>query len=186
MGNCCSAQLSKSAFQNSGDRRCLSAISIYEYDKSGVYHRRSSISSEPRPPISVLDEPKARGDLLRWYHLGEELGRGEFGVTRRCTDAATGEALACKSIAKQRLRSSVDVEDVRREVQIMRGLPEHPNVVRLRDVFEDHEAVHLVMEICEGGELFDQIVARGHYTERAAATVMRTIMEVVQVNPIPF
>ncbi|CAL9749810.1 unnamed protein product [Musa acuminata subsp. burmannicoides] len=180
MGNCCSAQLSKAAFQKSGDLRCLSAISIYEYDKNGVYHTRSSISSESRPPISVLDEPKPRGDLLRRYHLGEELGRGEFGVTRRCTDAATGEALACKSIAKQRLRSSVDVEDVRREVQIMRGLPEHPNVVRLRDVFEDHEAVHLVMEICEGGELFDQIVGRGHYTERAAATVMRTIMEVVQ------
>jgi calcium-dependent protein kinase len=65
----------------------------------------------------------------------------------------------------------------------MRSLPSHANVVRLREAFEDSDAVYLVMEVCEGGELFDRIVARGHYTERAAAAVMRTIMEVVQVRP---
>jgi len=116
------------------------------------------------------------------YLLDRELGRGEFGVTRRCTDTSTGEVLACKSISKRMLRSSVDIEDVRREVAIMRSLPEHPNVVRLREAFEDGDTVHLVMEVCEGGELFDRIVSRGHYTERAAAGVMRTIMEVVLVS----
>ena len=121
-------------------------------------------------------------ELLRRYQLGKELGRGEFGVTRRCTDTSTGEVLACKSISKRMLRSSVDIEDVRREVAIMRSLPEHPNVVRLREAFEDGDTVHLVMEVCEGGELFDRIVSRGHYTERAAAGVMRTIMEVVLVR----
>ncbi|KAL6642410.1 hypothetical protein ACP70R_020591 [Stipagrostis hirtigluma subsp. patula] len=136
------------------------------------------------PALTVLGKGLAAAEtaeeLLRRYQLGEELGRGEFGVTRRCTVAGTGELLACKSISKRRLRSSVDVEDVRREVSIMRALPAHANVVRLREAFEDADAVHLVMEVCEGGELFDRIVARGHYTERAAAAVMRTIMEVVQ------
>ena len=64
----------------------------------------------------------------------------------------------------------------------MRALPPHPNIVGLRDAYEDTEAVHLVMEICQGGELFDRIVARGHYTERAAAMVVfRTIVEVVKL-----
>jgi len=54
--------------------------------------------------------------------------------------------------------------------------------VTLKDTYEDDQAVHIVMELCEGGELFDRIVARGHYTERAAAGVMRTIVEVVQVE----
>lgn len=115
------------------------------------------------------------------YILGRELGRGEFGITYLCTDRETHEALACKSISKRKLRTAVDIEDVRREVAIMSTLPEHPNVVKLKASYEDNENVHLVMELCEGGELFDRIVARGHYTERAAATVARTIAEVVRM-----
>lgn len=71
--------------------------------------------------------------------------------------------------------------DVRREVEIMRWLPAHPNIVRFKEAYEDKEAVYLVMELCKGGELFDRIVARGHYTEYAAATVTKTIIEFVQV-----
>ncbi|CAL9067215.1 calcium-dependent protein kinase 10-like [Musa acuminata AAA Group] len=115
------------------------------------------------------------------YVLGSELGRGEFGITYLCTDKETREALACKSISKRKLRTAVDVEDVRREVAIMSTLPDHPNIVRLRAAYEDADAVHLVMELCEGGELFDRIVAKGHYSERAAAAVARTVAEVVRM-----
>ncbi|KAI9121674.1 hypothetical protein K1719_008707 [Acacia pycnantha] len=130
--------------------------------------------------INVLKEPTGREIELK-YELGDELGRGEFGITYLCTDKQTGENFACKSISKKKLRTAIDIEDVRREVEIMKHLPEHPNIVNLKDTYEDDNDVHLVMELCEGGELFDRIVARGHYTERAAAVVIRTIVEVVQV-----
>ncbi|CAN1348799.1 Calcium-dependent protein kinase 20 [Linum perenne] len=130
--------------------------------------------------LIVLKEATGR-DIHQKYELGGELGRGEFGVTHLCTDKESRETFACKSISKKKLRAAVDIEDVRREVEIMRLLPEHPNFVTLRDTYEDNSAVHLVMELCEGGELFDRIVARGHYTERAAAVVTRTIVEVVQI-----
>ncbi|XP_074581207.1 calcium-dependent protein kinase 20-like [Curcuma longa] len=129
--------------------------------------------------LVVLKNPTG-GNIRKRYQLGEELGRGEFGVTYLCTDKATKEQFACKSISKKKLRTIVDIEDVRREVAIMRQLPTHPNIVSLKDTYEDDSAVYLVMELCEGGELFDRIVARGHYTERAAAMVIRTIVEVVQ------
>ncbi|XP_062165948.1 calcium-dependent protein kinase 7-like [Alnus glutinosa] len=129
---------------------------------------------------SVLKDPTGREIELQ-YELGRELGRGEFGITYLCTDRATGEKFACKSISKQKLRTAVDIEDVRREVEIMKHLPKHPNIVSLKDTYEDDNAVHIVMELCEGGELFDRIVARGHYTERAAAAVTKTIVEVVQM-----
>ncbi|VVA95279.1 unnamed protein product [Arabis nemorensis] len=138
----------------------------------------------PHAAIRVLPDviPMShRTQISDKYILGRELGRGEFGITYLCTDRETREALACKSISKRKLRTAVDVEDVRREVTIMSTIPDHPNVVKLKATYEDNENVHLVMELCEGGELFDRIVARGHYTERAAATVARTIAEVVRM-----
>lgn len=130
--------------------------------------------------LVVLKDPTGR-DISSRYELGRELGRGEFGVTYLCTDKETGEEFACKSISKNKLRTAVDIDDVRREVEIMRLLPPHPNIVSLKDTYEDDSAVQIVMELCAGGELFDRIVARGHYTERAAAVVTKTIVEVVQV-----
>lgn len=128
----------------------------------------------------ILDNPT--GDkIFRRYQFGKELGRGEFGVTYHCRDTRTGDAVACKKISKSRLKASIDIEDVRREVEIMRHLPKHPNIVSYREVYEDKDAIYLVMEICEGGELFDRIIAKGHYTERAAATAIKTMLEVVKV-----
>ena len=39
----------------------------------------------------------------------------------------------------------------------------HPNITYLQGVYEDRQAVHLVMDLCSGGELFDRIVAKGQY-----------------------
>eukprot|EP00249_Psilotum_nudum_P023167 c28768_g2_i3 orf=435-2036(+) len=146
-----------------------------------------AFSSASAPKVLVVKNyplgiPLQEGkNILDKYALGKELGRGEFGITYLCTDRETQEVLACKSISKRKLRTAIDIEDVRREVAIMHHLPEHANIVSLKGVYEDDNAVHIVMELCEGGELFDRIVARGHYTERQAAVVTRTIVEVVQL-----
>ncbi|KNA23432.1 hypothetical protein SOVF_024780 [Spinacia oleracea] len=140
--------------------------------------------NQPQPaPVRVLKDiiPAVGPRISDKYVIGRELGRGEFGITYLCTDRETKDRLAVKSISKRKLRTAIDVEDVRREVAIMSTLPVHPNIVRLKAVYEDNEAVHLVMELCEGGELFDRIVARGHYSERAAATVAKTVAEVVKM-----
>ncbi|CAK9184757.1 unnamed protein product [Ilex paraguariensis] len=149
--------------------------------KKRIGERRPNPYAESPASIRVLKDFVPKTHICDKYILGRELGRGEFGITYLCTDRESREALACKSISKKKLRTAIDIEDVRREVAIMSSLPDHPNIVRLRATYEDNEAVHLVMELCEGGELFDRIVARGHYSERAAATVARTIAEVVRM-----
>ncbi|GER40731.1 calcium-dependent protein kinase [Striga asiatica] len=118
-------------------------------------------------------------DVRATYSMGKELGRGQFGVTHLCTHKQSGERFACKTIAKRKLANREDIEDVRREVQIMHHLTGQPNIVELRGAYEDKHSVHLVMELCAGGELFDRIIAKGHYTERAAACLMRTIVQIV-------
>ncbi|PKA48150.1 Calcium-dependent protein kinase 17 [Apostasia shenzhenica] len=133
--------------------------------------------TKPAPIGPVLGRPME--DVRATYSIGKELGRGQFGVTHLCTHRATGQQLACKTIAKRKLAHAEDVEDVRREVQIMHHLTGQPNIVELKGAYEDKHSVHLVMELCAGGELFDRIIAKGHYTERAAAALLRTIVQIV-------
>ncbi|KAH7653594.1 Non-specific serine/threonine protein kinase protein [Dioscorea alata] len=114
------------------------------------------------------------------YTLGRKLGQGQFGTTYLCTEIATGVDYACKSISKRKLIAKEDVEDVRREIQIMHHLSGHKNVVTIKGAYEDQLCVHIVMELCAGGELFDRIIQRGHYSERKAAELTRIIVGVVE------
>ncbi|XWS63204.1 hypothetical protein CRYUN_Cryun06bG0075700 [Craigia yunnanensis] len=114
------------------------------------------------------------------YTLGRKLGQGQFGTTYLCTEISTGIEYACKSISKRKLISKEDVEDVRREIQIMHHLAGHKNIVTIKGAYEDSLYVHIVMELCSGGELFDRIIQRGHYSERKAAELTKIIVGVVE------
>lgn len=149
----------------------------------------SSKHPPPWPPrrVSSIAPPAAVGrvllrpieDVKSNYAFLRELGRGQFGVTYLVTHRETGNAFACKTIATRRLANKDMVEDVRREVQIMHHLTGHRNIVELKGAQEDRQSVNLVMELCEGGELFDRIIERGYYSERAAAALCREIVTVV-------
>ncbi|CAD7703849.1 unnamed protein product [Ostreobium quekettii] len=113
------------------------------------------------------------------YQIGKTLGRGQFGVTRLAIHRRSGREFAVKSIPKKRLVSQHDVESLKREVTIMHLLAGHPNIIDVKKVYEDQENVHIVMELCTGGELFDHIVNTGNYSESDAAKMVRSMLEVV-------
>ncbi|XP_016434583.1 calcium-dependent protein kinase 4 isoform X1 [Nicotiana tabacum] len=119
-------------------------------------------------------------NIRDFYTLGRKLGQGQFGTTYLCTENSTGNEYACKSISKRKLISKEDVEDVRREIQIMHHLAGHKNIVTIKGAYEDPLYVHIVMELCSGGELFDRIIQRGHYSERKAAELTRIVVGVVE------
>ncbi|XP_031127433.1 calcium-dependent protein kinase 20-like [Ipomoea triloba] len=127
---------------------------------------------------SVLGRKAA--NIKDTYVIGKKLGQGQFGTTFLCMEKATKKEFACKTIAKRKLTTEEDVEDVRRELHIMHHLEGHPNVVQIMGAYEDAVAVHLVMEVCSGGELFERIIQRGHYTEKKAAQLARVIIGVVE------
>ncbi|KAG4984225.1 hypothetical protein JHK87_028974 [Glycine soja] len=118
-------------------------------------------------------------NLKDQYVLGEQLGWGQFGVIRACSDKLTGEALACKSIAKDRLVTSDDWQSVKLEIEIMTRLSGHPNVVDLKAVYEEEDFVHLVMELCAGGELFHLLEKHGWFSEFEARGLFRHLMQMV-------
>ncbi|KAK4421334.1 Calcium-dependent protein kinase [Sesamum alatum] len=138
---------------------------------------------QPQNTVQKLEHNNILGkpfeDVKSNYTIGKELGRGQFGVTYLCTEIATGNQYACKSILKRKLVSKNDKEDMKREVHIMQHLSGQPNIVEFKGTYEDRQSVHLIMELCRGGELFDSIIAQGQYSERAAADLCRQIVNVV-------
>ncbi|RDX78631.1 hypothetical protein CR513_41060, partial [Mucuna pruriens] len=124
--------------------------------------------------------PYRTKNLAEVYTLGRELGKGQFGITFQCTQNSTGRTYACKSIAKRKLLCKKDYDDVWREVQIMQHLSENPNVVRIHETYEDASSVYLIMELCEGGDLFDKIEQKGRYGEREAANLIKNVVEIIE------
>ncbi|KAF8379404.1 hypothetical protein HHK36_028839 [Tetracentron sinense] len=127
---------------------------------------------------TILDTDQI-SNLEDRYVLGEQLGWGQFGVIRVCSDKLTGEVLACKSIAKERLITLDDLRSVKLEIEIMAKLSGHPNVVDLKAVYEEEDCVHLVMELCAGGELFHRLEKHGRFSESDARVLFRHLMQVV-------
>ena len=60
---------------------------------------------------------------------------------------------------------------LRRELDILQTV-DHPNIIKFYETYEDAKYFHIVMELCEGGELFDRIIEKGKYSEKEAAKVM--------------
>ena len=118
------------------------------------------------------------------YDTGKELGRGTFGTTYICTKKnATAEekthTWAVKVILKSSLQGDGDIEDVKREVKIMQLLKNKSHVVNLEGAFEDKTSVKMILELCAGGELFERIISKKHYSEKDASAIVRQMLEVV-------
>jgi calcium-dependent protein kinase len=143
---------------------------------TGSMPRRAS-SGDVGP--TILKRPMVNVRSL--FQLERRLGVGQFGTTYQCTERATGLKYACKSVPRSKLARRADIDDMRREITILQHLSGLPNVAEFKGAFEDAEGVHLVMELCSGGELFDRITEKGTYSERQAAAVCRDIVTVVNV-----
>ena len=99
--------------------------------------------------------------LLEKYDIVSELGRGKFGVVSLCTNKKTGEKMACKTFTKP--IEEDEMVTIRREIAILYHLANNKDVVTLRDVHEDENSVNLIMDLCEGGVLYKQLLPGGKF-----------------------
>lgn len=105
----------------------------------------------------------------------ETIGEGSYGAVRKGRHKRGGQIRAIKIISKNMIKF---LPKFRQEIAIMKSL-EHPNIVRLYETYEDAAFIYLVMELCEGGELFDRIIAQGFFTERAAALAVKQMLSAI-------
>ncbi|OEU20524.1 Pkinase-domain-containing protein [Fragilariopsis cylindrus CCMP1102] len=106
----------------------------------------------------------------------EELGVGSTSVCHRCVHKTTGKHYACKIIDKQMIEERFQgmMEQFHTEIEALRAL-HHPSIIELFDVYISEEKIFIVMELMEGGELFDYVVQKGTLTEDEASDIVRKV-----------
>ena len=112
------------------------------------------------------------------YMLARELGTGAFSVVKLGVNKASGETVAVKIVSKRKL-SEEDLRALWTEIEILDSL-NHPHIVKLYEVFEEGQEFYIVTELVQGGELFDRIVSKSHYTEKECRDLIKVMLSTLK------
>ncbi|RMC21174.1 hypothetical protein DUI87_02032 [Hirundo rustica rustica] len=163
-----------------------------------VHHFRENCQLQLKAKLPVLfkdpatRETKGPYDLVAWgcgytcvstpsglsaqftdvYELKEDIGVGSYSVCKRCIHVATNMEFAVKIIDKSK-------RDPSEEIEILMRYGQHPNIITLKDVYDDGRFIYLVTELMKGGELLDRILRQKFFSEREASAVLFTIAKTV-------
>ena len=123
----------------------------------------------------LINLKKAIGysNLSYIYEMKDEIARGKYGIIKLGVNKQTKEKVAIKILCKYNMSTS-DLELVKTEIETMK-IANHPNVIKLLDVFENEKMIYIIMEYCEGGDLFSYIEKRNFIIkeERAAQIIQQ-------------
>lgn len=111
-------------------------------------------------------------DFRKFYEPkgGRALGEGVSGQVHMWTHIATGHLVAVKSVQKVGMTPD-GIDNLKQEIQLLAML-DHPNIVKIREAFEDERAITIIMEICSGGELFDNLAEQSNYTQQVSTAII--------------
>jgi serine/threonine protein kinase len=114
---------------------------------------------------------------------GPVLGTGVSGVVKVVIHRATGVKYAVKCLDLSLITSTEGLLQLRTEIDIMCQL-DHPNIVRIREVYESTSAIYIVQELCLGGDLFDRLDQQPnfHYTEKQCAKLVKQVSSDGRLN----
>ena len=117
-------------------------------------------------------------NIKETYKIEATLGKGSFATVKKAKNRATQERFAVKVLSKKKM-SEEDKAGMETEIEILKSL-DHPNIVKLVDVFEDERHWCLVMELMQGGELFDQILENDHFSEIEAREATKAMVDAIE------
>jgi len=154
--------------------------------RSGIKKRQESrLKSKKEDNVNLLEEESAEAHSFAIYIIDNQgaiedfydvedtkIGEGSFGRVCRCFNKSTGAERAVKMLRKVRRKSQLIM--FKNELSTLKML-DHPHVVKLYEHFEDKRYMYMVMEFCQGGELFDRLLEVGNFSENQAAIIMQQI-----------
>ena len=115
--------------------------------------------------------------ITEQFEIKAQIGRGSFSRVVRVENKKTRQPYAIKMMELKDIAEGKEMFES--EITALRKV-NHRYIVHLYDLFVCKDRVYLVMELATGGELFDRIVCKGHFTERDAARVMYMVLDGVR------
>jgi len=116
------------------------------------------------------------------YKIGKELGSGAFAVVRLATHKETNKKYAMKIVDKQKMslvQTDRNVRDVlMTEVEVLKKL-DHPNILKLFQVFDTKSTLFMVLELVNGGDLYDSLKAAGRLPEKVAKPIFAQLLAAI-------
>lgn len=142
--------------------------------------------------FSVEHERLRRDKIRDVYKIGRTIGTGGFSVVKLVTDRENGQVWACKIMTvpepgKEPGDGESTQLDIFKEIDILMNL-RHPNIIHLKEYFEESGRVYIIMEYLAGGELLDALLTKekagdgteAHYSEADARVIFKQLMEGVK------
>ena len=129
--------------------------------------------------------PQLLNSVQSKYKLGKKLGRGHFATVQLGVVKETNENVAIKCIRLTEFKfgdnknaaANKQRKTLKKEIDILQQVGKHENITSIYDVYLTNTELHIVMELCEGGELFDRLVSNGPYSEDSARSHMRCVCD---------
>ena len=128
---------------------------------------------------SSLNELQVNEMSFGDYIIKETIGKGTFSKVKLGINKITGEKVAIKILDKSKIVEKEDLDRIIREMSILTKM-DHENVIKVFQIFEDPNNFLIIMEFCEGGELFNYIVKKGRLSEKEASFFFYQIISGVE------
>ncbi|XP_071255947.1 ribosomal protein S6 kinase alpha-6 isoform X2 [Salvelinus alpinus] len=135
----------------------------------------ASLDDKGSPLLSILPIVQIHGGSAQFsdlYELQEDIGVGSYSICKRCVHRVSVMDYAVKIIDKGK-------RDPSEEIEILMRYAQHPNIITLKDVYDEGRYVYVVTELMKGGELLDKILRQKFFSEREASSVLYTITKTV-------
>lgn len=111
------------------------------------------------------------------YQIGKNLGSGSYGEVKVVYHKITGQERAVKIYRKCTEQQDV-YQKTKNEIEVLRKLS-HPTIIKVFEYFEDEHRLYIVLEKCDGGELFYEISNKGSLSEQVSAVICKQLFSCI-------
>ena len=128
-------------------KKYMSITILYKNEKSYYFDNEEDF----KVWFDKLNQAVQSKSLFDKYEVKQKIGKGKFGLVKAGVNKETKQPVAIKIMAKKNMDKS-DMELAKVEIDILK-ISQHPNIIKLYDVFENEHYIYIIMENCSGGDL---------------------------------